>query len=116
MSTENENEIPIEEEPVAEKSQSASKTWTEEIAVAGSELVDLVKKLIHETAVRRLVIKNEARNIHFEVPLAAGLAGIVVVPAPLSVVALLAALVTDCTITVERAEKTPEPVEEVEVA
>ena len=55
---------------------------------------------------RRIIIKNEARRIHFEIPLALGLAGIALLPV-YSALALIAALVADCTILVERVEKEP---------
>ena len=98
-------EVVINEEDVAEED------WTEEFVAAGEDLVNMVKELIHETAVRRVVIKNEARNIHLSVPLALGLPGIAygIVMAPFfAALALVAALMVDCTITVERvAEKEP---------
>lgn len=103
----NEEKIHVEEEATNE---GPEKTWSEEFKVAGSELVDMVKKLVHETTVRRIVITNEARRIHFEIPLALGLAGIALLPVYASV-ALIAALVVDCTILVERVEKEPETAE-----
>ena len=69
----------------------------------------MVKGLVHETAVRRVVIKNEERNIHLSVPLALGVPGIAmgIMMAPFwAALALVATLMVDCTITVERvAEK-----------
>ncbi len=98
-------EVIITEEDLPE----AGESWSEEFAAAGEELVDTVKRLVHETAVRRVVVKNEARNIHLSVPLALGLPGIAyaMVMAPFfAALALVAALLVDCTITVERvAEK-----------
>ncbi|MCA9972504.1 MAG: DUF4342 domain-containing protein, partial [Anaerolineales bacterium] len=55
-------------------------SWTEEVVVAGEELVDAVRRLVNETTVRRLVIKNEARRIHLEIPLLLGVAGIALLP------------------------------------
>lgn len=104
-----EEKIHVEEEETKEGHQD-EQTWTEEFVVAGNELVEMVKKLIHETSVRRIVIKNEARRIHFEIPMALGLAGIALLPV-YSAVALIAALVVDCTILVERVEKEPETAE-----
>ncbi len=99
----------VEEEAISDKKQ---KTWTDEVVVAGEDLLGFVKKLVKETAVRRLVIKNEKRRIHLEIPLALGVAGIALLPY-LAAVALIAALATDCTILVEREveeikEKSPE--------
>ncbi|MCP4416026.1 MAG: DUF4342 domain-containing protein, partial [Chloroflexi bacterium] len=76
---------------------------------AGEDVVKMVKQLVHETAVRRVVVKNEERNIHLSIPLALGVPGIAagIMMAPFfAALALIAALMVDCTITVERvAEK-----------
>lgn len=98
--------IDVEEEATAESGETG-RSWTEEFVVAGGELVDMVKRLVHETNVRRIVVKNEARNIHLELPLLLGVAGIAMLPA-YTALALIAALVTDCKILVERVEKAPE--------
>jgi len=101
----NEEKVNVEEETTETKQGQHS--WTEEFVVAGGELVNVVKQLVHETTVRRLVIKNEAKNVHLEIPLVLGLAGIWLLPV-YSALGLIAALVTDCTILVERTEKKPE--------
>ncbi|MFO7538333.1 MAG: DUF4342 domain-containing protein [Chloroflexota bacterium] len=92
------------DEEAAHQSDQAS--WTEEFVVAGEELVDAVKKLVHETNIRRVVVKNEQRRIHLEVPLLLGVAGIALLPV-YSALALIAALVADCTILVERIAEKP---------
>jgi len=99
-------DIDGEEDAMASDSDEGT-NWKEEFTVAGEELVGFVKNLIHETSVRRIIIKNEPRRIHFEVPLAMGLAGIALLPV-YAALALIAALVADCTILVERIEKEPE--------
>lgn len=105
MSEEYEEKIDVEEEAAAEGEQGQS--WTEEFVVAGEELVNTIKQLVQEAGVRRIVIKNEAQRIYLEIPLVLGVAGIALLPV-YSAVALIAALVADCTITVERVEKAPE--------
>jgi hypothetical protein len=105
MSEEYEEKIDVEEEATAEGQQEHS--WTEEFVVAGEELVNTIKQLVQEVGVRRIVIKNEAQHIYLEIPLVLGVAGIALLPV-YSAVALIAALVADCTITVERVEKAPE--------
>lgn len=100
-------EVVINEEDLAQEDES----WTEEFVAAGEDLVNMVKKLVHETAVRRVVIKNEERKIHLSLPLAVGVPGLIfgIMWAPfIAAVSLVAALMVDCTITVERvAEKEP---------
>ncbi|MCP4357200.1 MAG: DUF4342 domain-containing protein [Chloroflexi bacterium] len=91
--------------------------WTEEFVVAGEELLGTVKNLVKETAVRHIEIINEKHDIHFKIPLAVGVVGIFFL-GWWAAVALIAALVTDCTIRVVRVEPAPEEKEpeDVEVA
>ena len=105
MSEDTYEKIDVEEEATTESTEKG-KSWTEEFTVAGEDLMAKVKKLVHETSVRRVVIKNEAKRIHFEIPLAVGVVGIALLPV-WSAIALIAALVTDCKILVDRVEKEP---------
>lgn len=84
-------------------STSSGRTKEESFKVNGSELVNRVKQLIHEGNVRKLTIidKNGREMVKF--PLTIGLVGIVAAPV-LAAVGAIAALVTECTITVEREE------------
>lgn len=100
-----EETIHIDEEDVA---SGEAKSWTEEFTVAGNEIVDNVKRLAREAGVRRLVVRNESRNIDFEVPLVLGIAGMIMLPAAITMLSVIAALVADCQILVERVEKAPE--------
>jgi hypothetical protein len=77
-------------------------TFKESFKVAGEQLVDAVKKLLHEGNVRRIVIKQDGRSVA-EFPLTVGVVGAVVAPV-LAAVGALAAVLTDCTIEVERAK------------
>jgi hypothetical protein len=79
----------------------AERTYTETFRVAADQLVDAVKKLIHEGNVRRVIIKQEGRTV-VEFPLTVGVVGTVLAPV-LAAVGAIAALVTDCTLVVERA-------------
>ncbi len=98
-------EINVEEEfAEGEPESKASGTeWTEEIKVASEELVETVKKLIHEAGVRRIIVKNSEKRTLLEIPLVLGLAGIALLPV-YTALALSAALVTECSILVERVE------------
>jgi hypothetical protein len=82
------------------------RTWKESFKVTGDQLVDSVKKLLHEGNVRRVVIKQETRTI-VEFPLTVGLIGAVFAPM-LAAVGALAAVLTECTIEVERQESDKE--------
>ena len=76
-------------------------TFKESFKVTACQLVDAVKKLLHEGNVRRIVIKQEGKTVA-EFPLTVGVVGAVVAPV-LAAVGALAAVLTDCTIEVERA-------------
>lgn len=78
----------------------AEKTWWETIKVEGSELLDHVKKIIHEGNVRRIIIKQGGRTVA-EFPLTIGVVGTVFAPI-LAAVGVLAAMLTECTLEVER--------------
>jgi len=75
----------------------------EEFTVSGEELLKKVKELIAEGNVRRIVIKNKEKKVIVEVPLTLGVVGALLAP-PLAAVGAIAALVTECTIVVEREE------------
>ena len=79
----------------------------EKFTVSGSQLVEKVKQLIHEGNIRRVRLLHEGRVV-LEIPLSIGApaAAIGIVAAPvLAAVAAFAALVTECTIEVEKIEK-----------
>jgi hypothetical protein len=84
----------------------AEHTWTESFKVAGEQLVDAVKKLIHEGNVRRVIIKHENYTVA-EFPLTVGIIGAVLAPM-LAAIAALAAVLKECTLEVERVETTDE--------
>ena len=77
-------------------------TYTESFKVAGQQLVDAVKKLVHEGNVRRVIIKHDGHTIA-EFPLTLGVLGAVLAPM-LAAIAAIAAAVKECTLEVERAE------------
>lgn len=79
----------------------ADTTFTESFKVAGSQLLDAVKKLVHEGNVRRVIIKREAQTIA-EFPLTVGVIGTVLAPV-LAAVAAIATVIGECTVEVERA-------------
>lgn len=73
----------------------------EEFRVDGEELLKKVKQLINEGNIRRITIKNKDGKPIMEIPLTVGVVGAVLVP-PLAAVGAIAALVTECSIVVER--------------
>lgn len=83
------------------------KTKEETFSVKGEELLEKVKQLIKEGNVRRIIVKDKKGKELFQFPLTFGVVGAVIAPV-LAAVGAIAALVTECTITVEREEKTNE--------
>ena len=80
---------------------------TEKFTISGSQLVDKVKQLIHEGNIRRVRVLHEGRTV-LEIPLSVGAPaaalGIMMAPV-LAALGAFAALVTECTIEVEKIEK-----------
>ena len=85
-------------------------TYVDSLEATGSQLVDTIKKLVHEGNVRKITIKQGGQTIA-EFPLTFGVVGAVMAPV-LAAIGAIAALVTECTIETERiegAEPTPTP-------
>ena len=79
---------------------------TEKFTVSGSQVVEKIKQIIHEGNIRRVRLIHKDRTI-FEIPLTFGApaAAAVVLAAPLlAAIGAFAALVTECTIEVEKIE------------
>jgi len=82
-------------------------TTKEKFTVSGSQLVEKVKQLIHEGNVRKVRIIHKEKTI-LEIPLTIGApaaAAVVLVAPVLAALGAFAALVTECTIEVEKTEE-----------
>lgn len=77
------------------------RTKEETFKVEGTKLLDKVKELIKEGNVRRIIIKDKNGKVLVEFPLTFGVVGAVIAPV-LAAVGAIAALVTECSITVQR--------------
>ena len=75
------------------------------ITVPGGQLLAHAQRLLHEGNIRRMVLSHEGQTIA-EFPLTFGVVGAVLAPV-LAAMGALAALVTECTIEIERAEDVP---------
>jgi len=76
-------------------------TFKEEIKVSGQQLVETVKKLVHEANTRKITIKNEKGEVLFELPMTATAVGVILLPV-LAALGAVAALVSNCTVEVEK--------------
>ena len=75
----------------------------EEYKVGGDKVISKIRELIHKGNVRRIIIKNDDGKSLIEVPLTVGVVGAVVAPV-WAAIGAVAALVTNCSIEVEREE------------
>jgi len=73
----------------------------QEFKVSGEDVVNKVRQLIKEGNIRRVSVKNEAGKTVAEFPLTVGVVGAALLPA-LAALGAAAALLTNCTIVVEK--------------
>jgi hypothetical protein len=85
-----------------DSSPTAGQEHREEIQVQGSDLIDKVKELTHESNVRRIIIRHGDHAI-IEIPLTAGIVGTLLAP-KLAAVGAIGALLTHSTIEVVRSD------------
>ncbi len=78
-----------------------AKQKKEEFRVSGEELLKKVKEIVKEGNVRRITIKEKGGRTLIDIPLTIGVVGVLVAPV-LAAIGAIAALVAECTITVER--------------
>jgi hypothetical protein len=81
----------------------------EEFTINGEKLVSTIKKLVRQGNIRRVTIKNKEGKTLIEIPLTFGVVGAVLLPT-LAAIGAIAALVTECTIVVEKIEEEGEPI------
>lgn len=82
---------------------SEEKVHTEEFRVNGEELLGKVKNLIKEGNIRKVIIKDKEGKVIFEIPLTFGVVGVLIAP-QLAAIGAIAALLTEATVVVEKAE------------
>jgi hypothetical protein len=83
--------------------EQGDKSRMDEFHVKGEELIAKVKELIREGNIRRIIIDNEEGKTLIEIPLTIGVVGALLLPV-LAAVGAIAAMVTNCTIRVQRKE------------
>lgn len=75
----------------------------DEYQVKGEELLAKIKELVHEGNIRRIVIDNDEGRTILEIPVTLGVVGALLLPMAAAIGAV-AAVVTECTIRVERVD------------
>jgi hypothetical protein len=86
-------------------------TRNEEVVISGEQLVATVKELLHQGNIRRITIKNREGRVLFELPLTLGVVGTLLLPT-LAALGAIAAMVTECSIVIERIADDKGPREE----
>ena len=81
-------------------------TFKETISIKGENLLKTIKDLIEEGNVRKINIHDKAGKEIMSLPLTLGVVGAVIAPI-LAAVGALAALIGECSISVEREEEKP---------
>ena len=104
-------EQPQEDEAQEDEAQEGGRK--ERYKLAGEKLLTKVKELLKEGNVRRITIKNDEDKTLIEIPLTFGVVGAAIFPV-WAAVGAIAALVTDCSIEVERLDTEEEEEEEEE--
>ncbi|AKG52925.1 hypothetical protein DGWBC_0238 [Dehalogenimonas sp. WBC-2] len=82
---------------------------TEKFTVSGDKVLSRIKEIIREGNIRRVRLVHDGRSI-IDIPLSVGapVAAVGILAAPLlAAVGAFAALVTECTIEVEKTDDTP---------
>jgi hypothetical protein len=78
----------------------------EEFKVAGKDLLDRIKAIVHEGNVRRIILKDDKGQTFLEIPLSIATVGVLAAPL-LAALGAIAALVANFTLVVERVESEP---------
>jgi hypothetical protein len=88
-----------------EQRDGRNQTWSEELSVAGNQLVKTVQSLLREAVVRKIIVKDHTGRTLLEIPLYAGAAGMFFL-GWWSAVLLIAAWFTEVSIYIERESET----------
>jgi hypothetical protein len=84
--------------PEADKESRA-----QEFSMTGEQVIDFIKKALHEGNIRRIVLKDESGRTLLEIPVTIGVVGVILLPV-WAAIGAAAALVAKMTIVIERTE------------
>ena len=87
--------------------QGNTRTFYEEVSIAGNQLVERLEAMIKQGNIRRLIIKDQTGKTLLEMPLTLGVVagtGIAMMAFPLAILGAVAALVTRVQVIIERYE------------
>ena len=77
---------------------------TQEFSVTGDQVVEFLKKILHEGNIRRIVLKDESGKTLLEIPVTIGVVGVILLPV-WAAIGAAAALVAKMTIVIEKSDQ-----------
>jgi hypothetical protein len=77
---------------------------TQEFSVTGEQVVDFIKKALHEGNIRKIVLKDESGKPLLEIPVTIGVVGVILLPV-WAAIGAAAALVAKMTIVIEKTDQ-----------
>jgi phage terminase large subunit-like protein len=83
--------------------EGEKKPWTESVSVAGKDVVDKVKEIVQQGNVTKIRVRQGDKVI-MDIPVTAGAISTILLP-QLTLVGAAVALISDCTIEIERPDK-----------
>jgi hypothetical protein len=75
----------------------------DEFSVTGDQVLEFLKKILHEGNIRRIVLREESGKTLLEIPVTIGVVGVILLPV-WAAIGAAAALVAKMTIVIERTE------------
>lgn len=93
-----------------EDQDSNNVTWIETLEITSNEILDVLKKLLHQGNIRKLILKRDNGDVLIDIPLTAGLMlglATVIISRPLATLGLLAGVISRIKIEVERVDNEP---------
>ena len=89
------------EKKPGESIQDDAKVVVKDIKVMAEDMLKTVKEVIREGNVRRITVKDKDGKVIASFPLAVGVIGVVVAPV-LAAIGALSAILTECTLSIEK--------------
>jgi hypothetical protein len=86
-----------------EERMPEQKFKTEEFRIEGEKLITKIKEIFHEGNIRRIIIKDKEGKTVMEIPVTIGVVGVLLAP-QLAAIGAIAALISEATVVVEKAE------------
>ncbi len=84
--------------------QAGPAPHVDEFSVSGEQVVEFLKKILHEGNIRRIVLRDDSGKTLLEIPVTIGVVGVILLPV-WAAIGAAAALVAKMTIVIERTDQ-----------